>query len=122
MSAIKVMQQLAYDWGVRCFGVGHMSNPAIRALRCGEEAVELMQCYGISREVMHKLVDTVCDRPFGDPVQEIGGVLLTTSVLCQGLGTTIEDMFEMELRRCLSKSTDHFEKRNDEKIKLGLTA
>src|SRR6266702_2965551 len=94
MNAIDVMQRIAFDWGVRCFGQKHMNNPAVRALRCAEEVVELAQCCRVPKDTLHKLIDTVYDRPLGQPHQEIGSVLLTTSVLCEQWGLSIENVFE----------------------------
>lgn len=122
MSAMDVMTRIAWDWGVRCFGHSHMTNTRVRALRCAEEAVELAQAVGVNRETVLLLVTTVYARPPGSIKQELGGTLLTASVLAHGcLAQSVEQTFEQELSRCLSKGPEHFAKRNEEKIQLGLT-
>jgi NTP pyrophosphatase (non-canonical NTP hydrolase) len=112
---------IAWDWGVRCFGVQHMSDTRIRALRMAEEAIELTQALELERELLHRLVDAVFSRPHGSVHQEAGGTLLTVRMLCVALNLDPEDVFLKEIRRCLSKSPEEFAKRNQEKIKLGLT-
>lgn len=56
-----------------------LHDPEERALRFGEESIELVQTEGVTREQMHKLVDQVYDKPAGEPEQEVGGVLMTLS-------------------------------------------
>lgn len=114
------LTEIAYDFGVRAFGSEHMNDPRIRGLRMVEEAVEAAQALGVERAEMHDLVNIVYDRPPGDVIQELGGTLLTTAVLCRIFGVSIEDVFLTEVRRVLNKSPDHFAKRNQEKMDLGL--
>jgi NTP pyrophosphatase (non-canonical NTP hydrolase) len=112
---------IALDWAIRSFGEDHVHNFPIRSLRVAEEAVELAQAYNVPREKLIDLVNIVYDRPKGNPNQEIGGVLMTITVLCAALGFDPDEGFERELRRVLAKSSTHFAKRNQEKIDLGLT-
>ena len=118
---LDLMTRLAYDWGARCFGREHMVDRPTRALRCLEEAIELAQSLGVSKEYADLLVASVYDRPPGDPIQEAGGTLLTCSVLCHAIGQTPERVYETELTRCLSKSPEYFAKRNAEKMRVDLT-
>jgi hypothetical protein len=117
---LNLMARLAYEWGERCFGESHMRDVKVRSLRCAEEVIELAQSVGVDKAMMLKLVELVYDRPLGQPLQEAGGTLLTASVLCRALGFEPEDVFEIELRRCLGKSPEQFAARNLEKIQLGL--
>lgn len=119
---MKPLTAIAYDWAVRCFGRDHVTNPRVRALRLVEEAVEVAQALDVSRETITDLVGVVYARPKGFPAQEIGGVMMTVTVLCAALGLEPDDMFEAELRRVLAKSPEHFAERNREKIGLGLDA
>jgi hypothetical protein len=98
-----------------------MTNKQIRALRMVEEAIETAQAMGVSRKVMQHTLDHVYNRPVGDPIQEIGGVLLTTSVLCTAIGWGMTSVFAKELDRCLSLPPEKFAARNQEKINLGIT-
>lgn len=119
---MKVTTQIAVDWATRSFGREHVYNFPIRALRLAEEAVELAQAYKVPKEKMLELVEVVYGRPRGNPEQEIGGVMMTTTVLAGAHGFDPDYFFEIELRRVLQKSTEFFAKRNQDKLDLGPTA
>jgi hypothetical protein len=119
---MKPLHRLALDWAIRSFGAEHVSNLPIRSLRLAEESVELAQAYGVPRDKMLDLVNIVYDRPRGDPIQEIGGVMMTITVLCAANGIDPDDAFVIELRRVLEKPSAHFAQRNLDKVQLGLTA
>lgn len=110
---------IAFDWATRAFGK-QMTDLPTRALRVAEEAIELTQAKDVSREMMHKLVDAVYDRPKGDEAQEIGGVMMTITLYAAALGSDPDNYFQRELRRVLAKPVAHFVQRNQEKIDLGL--
>jgi len=116
----KATTQIVLDWAIRCFGMDHVYNLPIRALRLAEEAVELTQAYGIPKEKMLDLVEIVYSRPVGDKEQELGGVALTTTVLAAAYGQDLDYFFDRELRRVLSKPPTHYADRNQEKLDLGL--
>lgn len=117
---IKALTQIAVEWGIRCFGVDHMRNRRIRALRFAEEAVELAQACGVSEEKAAELVHVVYSRPQGTIHQELGGSMVTLAVLSRAVGYDLEDAFQVEILRCLSKDPAHFAARNKEKLDLGL--
>ena len=119
---IKALTKISVEWGLRCFGVDHMRNRGIRALRFAEEALELAQACGVSEAKAAELVRVVYSRPQGVIHQEVGGSMVTLAVLCHTVGIDLEEAFEIEVRRCLSKDPAHFAKRNKEKLDLGLTA
>ena len=118
----KPLTYIALDWARRCFGDAHINNWPLRSLRIAEEAVELTQAYDIPREKMHALVDMVYSRPKGRADQELGGVLLTATVLAASKGADPEQFFLVELARVLAKPPAEFAKRNQEKIDLGMMA
>jgi hypothetical protein len=120
---IQFIAKAAFEWGVRAFGSLHMHNVRVRSLRAAEELVELCQCYDVDPAVLHKLIDVVYSRPREtDDFKEIGGSLMTLLVLCHARGVDPEHALQTELLRVLSKSPEHFAKRNQEKIDLGLNA
>ena len=118
---IKVLTKIAWEWGCRCFGEDHMTTRGVRALRFIEETIELAQACGVPEDRVAEVVRVVYSRPSGDVLQEIGGSMVTLSVLAHILGYDIETAFDIEVRRCLAKDPAHFAKRNKEKIDLGLT-
>lgn len=122
MTMFDPLTELALDWAIRCFGRDHVYDQGTRTLRIAEEAVELIQAADIPKEKALQLVEMVYARPKGHVTQEIGGVLMTTTVLCAAHGVDPKFMFLNELRRVLAKDTAHFAKRNQEKIDLGMKA
>lgn len=118
---IEAMTQIAVEWGLRCFGVEHMRDKKVRAIRFAEEAIETAQAYGVPQDKVAELVRIVYSRPEGTPIQEIGGSMVTLAVLCHTSGIDLKRAFLLEVLRVLEKSPEHFAKRNQEKIDLGLT-
>lgn len=53
-----------------------------RSARFCEEANEVCQAFGMTREEAHQLVDYTYGRPSGDPAAEIGAAMLTLTSLC----------------------------------------
>lgn len=119
---MKTTTKIALEWATRCFGREHVYNFAIRALRLAEEAVELAQAYKVPKQTMLDLVETVYSRPAGNPEQELGGVMMTATVLAGAHGFDPDVFLDEELCRVLRKSEAHFAKRNQDKLDLGLTA
>lgn len=117
-SITKVLTRIAYDWAIRCFGLDHVTNFPVRALRNLEESAELAQALGVPRETAHLCIDQVYDRPVGNAEQEVGGVMVTLNILCESMGMDSEALYEQEVRRILKKSPEHFAKRNQEKIDI----
>ena len=70
-----------------------------RALRFGEEALELLQVEGITAETAHALVDYVFSRPVGEREQEIAGVLLTLGGYFSTVPVSPFHCFEKEMAR-----------------------
>lgn len=121
MSYLRLVKGLVVDWGMRCFGVEHMINYQVRALRLVGEAIELAQAVDVPVDRLHACVGVVYSRPKGDTLQELGGVFITAIAMAGCCGFAIEDVIETELHRCLSKTPEHFAERNKEKLNLGLT-
>lgn len=115
------LAQLAYEWAIRCFGYDHVHDKTVRATRALEEMLELAQALGVPEEQAVKCAQVVYSRPKGDYAQEVGGVMLTTHVLCSGMHEDADELFLRELSRVLAKDPEAFAKRNQEKIDLGLT-
>jgi hypothetical protein len=96
-------QQRMREWAVACFGEAIADDKIERNHRFLEEALELVQALGCSRQHAHELVDYVYGRPAGDPVQEVGGAITTLSALCSAQGFDMMDAAERELARIWTK-------------------
>jgi NTP pyrophosphatase (non-canonical NTP hydrolase) len=117
---MKGTYRIAYEWAVRCFGREHVHNRRMRALRLLEEAAELAQAVGVEKDKSQAVLDVVYSRPAGLPSQELGGVYMTAHILCAAFEKDPEEIFEAELNRVLAKPVEHFTRRNQEKVDLGL--
>lgn len=74
-------------------------DPIERALRFLEEAQELAQAVGVSRNQAEQLVAYTWSRPKGEVGQEVGGVGITFANLCGVLGLDFMMLTEQELER-----------------------
>lgn len=86
-------------WSKECFGEELTIEAHERALRFGEEALELVQTQGVTAEQAHQLVDYVFGRPVGEAEQEVGGVMVTLGLLCWVAGINMGEQGEKELAR-----------------------
>lgn len=115
------VQEIVCAWGRTAFGEDHMNSQVERAMRLLEEAIELYQAVDAPAQKAHELVDLVFSRPKGRPFQELGGVGVTWMAMAGALGYSADHALHLEIVRVLSKPTDHFTKRNEEKKALGFS-
>lgn len=99
MTDALTFQSRAHQWMLICFGAEVTADIAERSHRFLEEALELTQSIGCTREEAHQLVEYVFDRPTGAPGQEVGGVMLTLAALCGPAGVDMMIEGERELSR-----------------------
>lgn len=67
--------------------------------RFAEEALEVVQAFGSTREDMHALVDYTFGRPVGDPPKEIGAAMATLAALCAYSGHDLNACAEADLAK-----------------------
>jgi hypothetical protein len=96
---MKNWQRVAYHWVENVFSPENAANPNERSERFGEEALELLQARGVSRERVHELVDYVYNRPAGEVPQELGGVMHTLLVLAEQGKLDLWECFRTEMHR-----------------------
>lgn len=96
-------QQRVAPWMDACFGAEISGDRLERGDRFIEEAIELLQANGYPRERIGLLVDYVYDREPGDPVQEVGGVMVTLAAYCLALRMDMHLAGETELGRVWTK-------------------
>lgn len=109
-------QAVVVEWGIRCFGKEHMDDRIVRAARFFEEAAELVQAVGLTREHALRAFNHVYERAPGSVDQEAGGVGVTLLALCDVLGLSADTCEIREINRCLSKPTESFAARNRAKV------
>ncbi|WP_227789506.1 MULTISPECIES: hypothetical protein [unclassified Burkholderia] len=92
-------QHRVQPWMLACFGAEISADKLERNHRFFEEAGELVQACGMTREEAHALVDYTWSRPVGEPTQEVGGVMVTLAALCLANGLCMHTAGETELAR-----------------------
>lgn len=90
-------------WLWKCFGQEVSENRVERNHRFLEEALELVQACGCSKEHALQIVDYVYGRPLGAPAQEVGGVMVTLAALCLAQSIDLDAAAEGELARVWTK-------------------
>ena len=93
-------QNRVAKWVRACFGPEVLENRIERNYRFLEEALELVQACGCTKEHATQLVDYVYGRPVGNREQEIGGVMVTLGALCAAQEIEMTAAGEIELERC----------------------
>lgn len=86
-------------WMMECFSMDVCRDSVERNHRFLEESLELVQSLGCTKSEAHQLVDYVFGRPLGDPVQEVGGVMVTLAALCSAADILMREAGELELAR-----------------------
>lgn len=100
-------QRRTADWMHSCFegNLDIINNTSERHARFIEEALELSQAGGLSKESAQILLDYVYSRPVGELSQEVGGVGVTLAALCNAHSISMEQSFEAELARISDPAT-----------------
>lgn len=92
-------QQRVVEWLAACFPSSARADREERTHRFLEEALELAQASGCSRDDAYRLVEYVFSRPSGQPKLEVGGVMVTLAGLCAASGIDMNDAADEELKR-----------------------
>lgn len=92
-------QTRVQPWMLECFGPTIAADRIERNHRFLEEALELVQSLGCMASEAHQLVDYTFGRPIGEPVQEVGGVMVTLAALCLASELDMHAAGETELAR-----------------------
>lgn len=79
---MKDFQAAIRAWVIDCFNIEIANDKLLRNHRFLEEALELVQCCGMTQDEAHRLVDYVFDREPGKAEQEVGGTMTTLAALC----------------------------------------
>lgn len=90
-------------WMDACFGPVISTDKTERNHRFLEESLELVQAIGCTKSEAQQLVEYVYDRPWGEPKQEAGGVMVTLAALCLANGMDMQAVGEAELARVWTK-------------------
>lgn len=96
-------QRRVLAWLVECFSMEVLRDGTERNHRFLEGALELVQSLGCTQSEAHQLVAYVYGRPAGEPMQELGGTMLTLSALANCHDMNLDEAGERELARVWQK-------------------
>lgn len=99
----KTLQERVGVWVLACFGAAVAADRRERSHRFLEEALEMVQAAGCTRDEALQLVDYVFGRPAGELRQEVGGVMLTLAAFCLAHDLSMDAAAEEELARVWTK-------------------
>ena len=119
MEIISIFQDKVRAWMHACFGPAASNDKIERNHRFFEKAVELVQACGCSKEDCLKLVEHIYAKPLGEPIQEVGGVIITLAALCCAQGINLQVSAETELDRVWDKIDAIREKQKRKRELLG---
>ncbi len=113
-----IMGTLLLNWAKTTFGPVALDPPE-RAARVVEEAVEVAQCLGVSKDILHRIVDRTYARPVGDLFNELGAVLLCTYSLCALIESNPMELLFREANRVTLRNPEHWKAKHDAKVADG---
>ncbi|MDR6146727.1 cytosine/adenosine deaminase-related metal-dependent hydrolase [Sphingomonas sp. SORGH_AS870] len=96
---ITSFQSRVERWLEACFPPDVRTNRGERTHRFLEEALELAQANGCTRDDALALVEYVFGRPAGEAAQEVGGVMVTLASLCSASEINMDNAGDRELER-----------------------
>lgn len=99
----KTFQERVLPWMLECFGVAISQDRKERNHRFFEEAAEMVQAGGMSKEDAMILIDYVYGRPAGEIEQEVGGVMVTLAAWCLAHDIDMHECGDIELERIWTK-------------------
>jgi len=99
LSEVNSYQKRVERWLSECFPPAVTRDRLERNHRFLEEALELAQANGCTKQDALELIDYVFSRPVGDPRQEVGGVMVTLAGLCSAIEINMDEAGDLELQR-----------------------
>src|SRR5207344_1889032 len=123
-------QMAVYEWVQLAFGPEHANSVSQRSVRFLEEAIELYQAANANaemgrdtaRNMAHKLIDYIFDRPAGILHREIGQVGLTLLSVAAAAEYNAEAEERLEVERVMAIDPAIMAERNREKNEAGFDA
>lgn len=104
-------------WAVETFGIV-ATHPDERLARFVEEAIELADAGGMSRETLARIIERVLSRPKGDISQEIGQAMCTLTMLAENLGLSADAEADREFARVQTIPKEEWTRRHTAKVAL----
>ena len=87
----KDLQTKTLSFCINCYGIENTFSKRERALRFGEEAIELLQTTGLTKEDIINLIEYVYRKNPGEVKDEFAGAQLTLLALANSFGVYLDD-------------------------------
>ncbi len=113
-------QQVVFNWVERVFGAGIARNVIERATRVLEEAIEVAQAAGVTRETALAVLSRCYGRDVGDVRDEVANLSVTLLALCGTLKVSAETLERDEIERILAIPEGHMRDRQSRKHADGI--
>lgn len=95
-----IIQLEVKEWAEECFGPKRLDDQHLVTVRFVEEALELAQAAGISQREVTQIAHYVYNRPVGQLRNEVGGVYITLSNVCNAFLIDMEAAARDTLKGC----------------------
>lgn len=116
---MKNKQKEVLSWAVDTFGP-IASDKQERVKRFAEEAIELCQACGLSRDLLTKIVSYTYNRECGAIHKEIGQVGVTLATLAEVCGEDMGKEINNEFERISSIDKSVWQARQNKKAEIGI--
>lgn len=107
---MNLYQERIDNWMLETFGEEVLSDRKERAHRFAEEAIELLQAVGYTKEELQNMMNYVYERPVGEIRQEVGGTIHCLSALCTAHHINISHEAQAVMHYCEANSAKIREK------------
>lgn len=112
-------QKIAFHWALQTYGSA-VHGVRYQAFRFIEEALELVQAMGLTKEDVSRTVEYVFARRRGDAYEEFGDVRLTLDIMAESLHISSDDAYENCLLRVAGLDILKARAKDQAKIAAGL--
>ena len=113
-----IRQQALLAWAVDTFGEV-ANSPTERALRLIEEAAEVVQTVGLTKEEAIRVIERVYSRPAGELGNELGGLVMTAECLAEVMKHDLYLQADAEYLRITSIPKEVWRRKHAEKVQAG---
>ena len=111
-------QQVILTWASAHFPKAYNQRDE-RIARFFEEALELAQAWGMSKDEVLKFVDVVYSKPVGDDIVEMADAHLCLMALAEFSGNDLDQLSRERFLGSLAKTSDYWKGRQDKKLQNG---
>lgn len=118
---MRTRQERILDWAIETFG-NVAADRHERAMRFVEEAIELAQSCGLSRETIAAITERAYSRRAGALDSELAQAGMTLEALAEQIGFDLSNLVGNEFNRVREVPKEEWARRHAAKTAIGITA